>query len=179
MLRKILADRCVVQPAEDQIPDTPIGYALVHHDVCHSFDITQETCKGKPERGGILIGYRRGPHLEITDCTEPRPKDVASLTSFKRVDKFHQEAATKAWLHSNHMATYAGEWHSHPVGPPASSSVDRQTWRNVVARLEIPALFVVVAPSGWRAFRILGHGRHRFVRPLKQIEHGQTGIVFR
>lgn len=139
----------------------------------------QATCTAQPERGGILIGSYRGPHIEVTDYTEPGPKDLAGLSSFTRVDGQHQLAATDAWRRSNNTTTYVGEWHSHPSGPPHPSDLDRQTWKAVIARLNTPCLFVIVSPTGWQTFRILGAKPRADVVPLTCVEHGARGIVYR
>lgn len=139
----------------------------------------QTTCAAQPERGGILIGSYRGPHMEVANYTEPGPRDILGRSSFKRVDGHHQRAATDAWRRSNNTATYVGEWHSHPSGAPHPSGLDRQTWQAVVARLNTPCLFVIVSPTGWQVFRILGTKPLADVVPLTRIEQGTTGIVYR
>lgn len=139
----------------------------------------QAACTAQRERGGVLIGSYRGPHIEVTDCTEPGSKDLARLSSFTRVDEHHQLAATNAWRRSNNTATYVGEWHSHPSGPPHPSGLDRKTWKTVVARLSTPCLFVIVSPTGWQVFRILGVKPRADVVSLTRVEHGAAGIVFR
>lgn len=125
------------------------------------------------------MGSYRGPHIEVTNCTEPGPEDLATLSSFARVDDCHQRAATNAWLHSNQTATYVGEWHSHPFGQPNPSGIDRNTWRTVVARLKMPCLFVIVSPAGWRVFRILGSKPKADAARLKKSDVGTVGLVFR
>ena len=153
------------------------AYALIHHDVCRFFDAIRSACALQEERGGILIGSYRGPHIEITDFTEPGPNDLAALSFFVRVDECHQDAAADAWRRSNGTATYVGEWHSHPFGEAHPSRNDRETWQSVVARLRTPCLFVVVSPSGWQIFRV--SRRHPSdIAPLAQIEVGSTGTVF-
>tara|TARA_R110000787_G_scaffold42334_4_gene104119 strand:+ start:590 stop:1048 length:459 start_codon:yes stop_codon:yes gene_type:complete len=152
---------------------------LLRYKVCDFFDSVRATCTAKPERGGILIGSYRGPHIEITDYTEPGPKDIPGPSSFKRVDERHQRAATNAWHRSDNTATYVGEWHSHPSGQPHPSGLDRQTWKAVVTRLNTPCLFVIVSPTAWQVFRILGTKPLADVVPLTGIEQGTTGIVYR
>lgn len=159
-------------------PNEAFEYALLHYKVCDFFDFMRTTCTAKPERGGILIGYYRGPHIEITDYTKPGPMDIAGPSSFKRVDECHQRAASNAWHRSDNTATYVGEWHSHPSGPPHPSHIDRQTWNAVVIRLQTPCLFVIVSPTAWQVFRTLGPKSFSDVAPMTEIEHGTTGIVY-
>lgn len=159
--------------------DLEFAYALVRHNVCSHFDAMRLTCAAQRERGGILIGSFRGPHIDVLGYTEPGSRDQASQSSFKRLDECHQHVATDAYRRSNGTATYVGEWHSHPFGTPTPSSIDRDTWKMVLARLRTPCLFVVVSPLAWQAFRIRRGQRRADMTPLRQIEIGSTGIVFR
>lgn len=147
--------------------------------MCGFLDGVRRACAGQVERGGILIGSYRGPHIEVVDCTEPGAADKATLSSFTRQDERHQEAAIEAWRKSQHRQTYVGEWHSHPVGRPVPSGMDRRTWRSVVAKLRVPCLFVVVSPSGWHVFRIQRGMAAADIVQLVESENGSTGIVFR
>ena len=151
---KTPSGRRAARPVVPNSPDAEFSYALIHHKVCRLFEITKVACAGQSERGGILIGCHRGPHLEVTDCTEPGREDLASLSSFTRIDAHHQNAATDAWHKSKGTVTYVGEWHSHPFGSPQPSSLDCKTWRNVVKHLKTPCLFVIVSPIEWQTFRI-------------------------
>ncbi|NMM46511.1 hypothetical protein HH303_18615 [Rhodospirillaceae bacterium KN72] len=152
---------------------------MLRYEVGDFFDSMRASCAAKPERGGILIGSYRGPHIEITEYTEPGSKDIAGPSSFKRIDEHHQRAATNAWKRSGNTATFVGEWHSHPSGPPHPSGLDRQTWKAVVTRLNTPCLFVIVSPTAWQLFRVLGTKPYADVVPMTEIEHGTTGIVYR
>ena len=156
-----------------------ISYSLIRFKVCGLFNLTQMACEGEPERGGILLGCHRGPHLEITDFTEPGLNDLASLSSFTRVDKNHQQAATEAWIQSNETVTYVGEWHSHPFGPPQPSSLDHKNWNIVAEHLKTPSLFVIVSPLGWQVFRTRSSRQGGEIVQLELVEYGITGIVFR
>ena len=147
--------------------------------MCSFFDGVRRACAGRVERGGILIGSYRGPHIEVVDCTEPGVADEATLSSFTRQDKRHQEAATEAWRKSQRKQTYVGEWHSHPFGQPVPSGIDRRAWRSVVAKLRVPCLFVVVSPAGWQAFRVRRFTTAADMVPLVERENGSTGVVFR
>ena len=170
--------RTVVPPAVAQASDVEFEYALLRHNVRRFFDTLQTSCSGQPECGGILIGSYRGPHIEIIDCTEPGPADLTTRSSFTRRDEQHQEAATAAWHKSNHIATYVGEWHSHPLGQPRPSGIDRRVWRTVVAHLKTPCVFVIVSPAGWRLFRIPSRKYQSKTAPLVHREDGRVGMVF-
>jgi integrative and conjugative element protein (TIGR02256 family) len=79
---------------------------------------------GKCEAGGILLGLRRDPHLEIVDATLPARGDVRQSHRFIRRSRSHQLAATRAWRQSGQLVDYLGEWHSHPEPHPSPSAID-------------------------------------------------------
>lgn len=154
-------------------------YALLLHKVYFFFEKARCACAGGVECGGILLGSYRGPHIEVVDFTQPGPDDEATLSSFKRKDSKHQDAATKAWHLSNRKQTYVGEWHSHPFGQPVPSSTDKSVWRSVVTKQNAPCLFVVVAPAGWKVFRMQRLAKATHLVALTESEGGSSGVVFR
>ena len=154
------------------------SYALLTHAVCDFLDIMKDSCRGRPEVGGILIGCYRGPHVEVTGQTKPGPKDRSTSTSFVRTDQQHQRSAIKAWHQSGRTKTYVGEWHSHPAGSPKPSHIDESTWRSVVQKLAEPCVFVIVSPTGWRLYRTCTTGKRQFTARMRLVEYGETGIVF-
>lgn len=78
----------------------------------------------KPEAGGILVGFRRKPHLEVVDVSTPAFLDKRTRTGFNRRDGKHQRFAKKCWKESNGYIDYLGEWHTHPEHHPTPSSLD-------------------------------------------------------
>lgn len=101
------------------------------------------------EAGGILIGSYRGPHIEITSCTTPLPKDARRPLLFDRCDPGHQAAALKAWKESSKTLTFVGEWHTHPEPHPSPSGRDAATWRGIMKRVPDPLVFLI---GGWDTF---------------------------
>lgn len=101
------------------------------------------------------MGMRRGAHLEITDATFQGQKDVATPSSFERLDEQHRREITTAWEVEKHRVTIVGDWHSHPSGDGAPSGTDRQAWRKladfakadcvgvILGALNSPRVFVV------------------------------------
>jgi integrative and conjugative element protein (TIGR02256 family) len=85
----------------------------------------------KSEAGGILIGYRRGDHFEVTHATEPTKFDKRSRVHFERLPAIHAETASKLWTDSNGHITYIGEWHTHPEKFPSPSVTDIAEWKNL------------------------------------------------
>lgn len=97
------------------------------------------------EAGGILLGKRRGRHLEVLMATEPMLTDRRLPYFFTREEHGHGEAAKLAWQASGGLVDYLGEWHTHPQRIPVPSSVDRSEWRKLsVTRAEQSPLVVVV-----------------------------------
>lgn len=156
-----------------------VEYALLLHEVYRFFEKTRRTCAGRAECGGILLGSYRGPHIEVVDFTRPGLGDEATLSTFVRRDKQHQDAATRAWHLSNRKQTYVGEWHSHPLGQPVPSWMDRGVWRSVVAKQNAACLFVVVSPAGWKVFRMQRPVKAARMEVLSESESGSSGVVFR
>jgi integrative and conjugative element protein (TIGR02256 family) len=79
------------------------------------------------EVGGLLLGFRRDPHLEITDITLPSPRDSRHRHRFVRQCDSHQRRATAAWESSGGLIDYVGEWHTHPEAIPSPSDTDRKS----------------------------------------------------
>ncbi|GJE46138.1 hypothetical protein F6X53_24220 [Methylobacterium soli] len=96
------------------------------------------------EAGGIFVGSHRGPHIEITICTTPLPRDLRRPTLFDRRDPGHHAAALDAWRRSGGTDTYVGEWHTHPVDNPQPSALDLRTWRGIMGRVADPVVFLIV-----------------------------------
>lgn len=98
------------------------------------------------EAGGIFLGNYRGPHIEITDITEPFAKDVRAKNRFDRKDPGHQLAAKSAWENSMQTTTFTGEWHTHPEDVPTPSSIDLNTWKGIISKSKAPLAFIIL---GW------------------------------
>lgn len=157
----------------------PYRYVLIRHDVCKFLERHVVTCRGRPESGGILIGQYRGPHMEITEWTEPGAADVSSLMAFVKSDPRHQAAATAAWNNSSETKTYAGEWHTHPSGAASPSGIDRNTWKAITRKNRRRSVFVIVSPAGWGVFLVTTRTLlPQNVLQLAKIEDGAIGTVF-
>lgn len=154
------------------------SYALIRHALCAYFDEKKHECADKHESGGILIGSYRGPHVEVVDRTTPGPSDESTLTTFTRQDPIHQAAAHRAWVQSDETLTFIGDWHSHPSGDPHPSSIDRRSWRGVAMGLKAPCVFIIVSPKDWAVFRVASPKEGVKCTKLRQIELGDTGIIF-
>ncbi|MBK7285293.1 MAG: hypothetical protein IPI83_14100 [Sphingomonadales bacterium] len=71
----------------------------------------------QPESGGILLGRRRGKHLEVLLATEPTLDDKRSTFSFGREAVGHAEVAQQTWLRGERQVDYLGEWHASADSP--------------------------------------------------------------
>jgi integrative and conjugative element protein (TIGR02256 family) len=99
----------------------------------------------QPESGGILLGRRRGRHLEVLMATEPSSHDKRSPFFFVREAKGHAEVAEQAWIRGEHQVDYLGEWHTHPQTIPIPSGIDRVEWCKLVQQRPEKTLLTVVA----------------------------------
>lgn len=86
----------------------------------------------QPESGGILLGRRRGKHLEVLLATEPGLHDKRSTYLFLREAEDHAEVAQQVWLKGDRQIDYLGEWHTHPQAVPIPSRIDRAEWCKLI-----------------------------------------------
>lgn len=86
------------------------------------------------EAGGILMGYRRGDHIQIVSASQPHSEDKRSRFGFFRKAPSHQAIVTDFWKASNQTADYVGEWHTHPEQSPQPSQIDIVEWRKICGR---------------------------------------------
>jgi integrative and conjugative element protein (TIGR02256 family) len=100
-----------------------------------------------PEAGGILMGYRRGPHTHVTDGTVPAARDSQWRFGFFRHATHHQRVAMRKWKQSGETMDYVGEWHTHPEDDPTPSGIDLKHWREISATHSKPMVFLIVGRS--------------------------------
>lgn len=100
-----------------------------------------------PEAGGILMGYRRGPHTHVTEATAPTAGDVQRRFGFFRHATHHQRVALCRWKESGETMDYVGEWHTHPDDDPSPSSVDLKHWREIAQASSRPMVFFIIGRS--------------------------------
>lgn len=97
------------------------------------------------ETGGFLLGHRRGSHIEIVEATLQAKMDLASETSFERIDLHHRHRAEAVWEWSAGRIGLVGDWHTHPFGPPLPSMADRNAWRKLVASIRGNGVGIILA----------------------------------
>jgi len=104
------------------------------------------------EAGGILLGRRRGSHIEVVLATVPTQNDRRSTFRFQREAWGHAQVAAHAWVQTGGTTDYIGEWHTHPQREPVPSSIDREEWHKLaVLRPDVPFVALVV---GTRALHL-------------------------
>ena len=119
------------------------GFVLIEEKVLQVFARHRQLHQDAPESGGILLGYRRGSHLHVTEATAPLVSDQASRTRFFRSAAPHQQAALARWRESGGTMDYLGEWHTHPEHSPSPSTIDTGGWQRICSKRKTPMLFVI------------------------------------
>lgn len=127
------------------LPFGPKGAKLlIEASVFERFATFRQLASSAPESGGILMGYRRGPHTHVTEATVPSRRDVQRRFGFFRHAAHHQRVALRRWKETDQTLDYVGEWHSHPEDNPAPSGTDLREWREIMAANARPMVFVIV-----------------------------------
>lgn len=119
------------------------GFILLEARVLAVLTQHRQIHGGTPESGGILLGYRRGTHLHVTEATAPQPSDQGSRTRFLRSASPHQQAALTRWRDSGKTVDYLGEWHTHPEACPSPSMIDTSGWGRIYSKRRVPMLFII------------------------------------
>lgn len=121
------------------------GHVLIELAVMMKLAAYRQDNALKPEAGGILLGFRRDPHIHVVDATVPGSRDRALRTRFWRSAESHQRIARERWLSSGHTLDYVGEWHTHPQLSPSPSVIDTSEWRRIsTLRGEEQMLFLIL-----------------------------------
>lgn len=141
-------------------PFLPEGLLLVEGALVEKMRTFRQDSPGKLEGGGILLGYRRGPHLHLADATTPSSEDRRARTSFHRAAKYHQEVALTRWSESGGVLDYLGEWHTHPESEPNPSLLDLEQWRIIHdLKNQAPMTFIILGDRGIDWYGIGHRGR--------------------
>lgn len=134
------------------VPEIVLQYSsrlvLFESPVVETLNTWRQSGK-RSEAGGILVGYRRGDHLHIVDCTTPYLQDRRSRFRFFRRDARHRQVARRYWDRTQHQAYYLGEWHTHPEDYPTPSQIDHAGWDTLMrSSLGPDILFLIVGRIG-------------------------------
>lgn len=134
------------------------------------------TYAGRTERGGILLGSRRGLHLHVEAATVPSRWDKGTMFAFHRGTAGHQAAALRRWKSSRNTSDWLGEWHSHPEQFPSPSNIDLKCWNSIVHHHGRPMVFVIF---GYKDIWVGLHSPGR-VNPVRYrpVEVSGAGIAY-
>lgn len=125
------------------------GLVLIEGSVVDTLNRWRQHGQQK-EAGGILLGFKRPPHLHITACTTPFSRDKRSYLHFFRRDPRHVFFARRLWSQSRGHIYYLGGWHTHPVEIPCPSRLDKREWRKLIkSSLGPQLLFVIIGRKQW------------------------------
>lgn len=131
-----------------QSDDDP-SRVLIPSAIVDQLNQFEQTGQQDLEAGGLLLGLRRGPHIEIVRITTPLQEDIRTRTSFRRRDLGHFELADLLWMDSQRTVGYVGEWHTHPEPLPIPSSIDSAEWRRVMRIEKRTTIFLIVGTRNW------------------------------
>jgi integrative and conjugative element protein (TIGR02256 family) len=123
---------------------------LIEQDVLERIRSYRQLRNSDTEAGGILLGYRRLPHIHVVEATTPFRGDRRSRYEFDRRDPRHAQHALQRWQASRGLIDCVGEWHTHPEAHPRPSSLDSSEWRRILSNLSSARIFAIVGmTSEW------------------------------
>jgi integrative and conjugative element protein (TIGR02256 family) len=118
----------------------------------------REAERGYPnETGGVLIGFADADHderIQVISQIGPGPMATHKPFRFEPDSEWQRWQIADAYAQSGHIATYLGDWHSHPRGGGTPSSIDRSTAKEISncmeARVAHPLILIVYGePEAW------------------------------
>lgn len=109
------------------------------------------------ETGGVLLGYRAAEDnslIQIMFATGPGPLAIHEPSRFEPDSKWQEAEIDQLYQRSGRIATYLGDWHSHPRGSTQPSKLDRSTVRRMArhspARVPRPLMLILAgSPDRW------------------------------
>jgi len=156
--------------------NSPPSAILIAHTAIEPILADAARYAGRSERGGIFLGLRRGPHLEIKEATLPTRWDRGTMFAFHRAAAGHRAVALQRWRKSGRVMDWVGEWHSHPERFPSPSSIDLRNWQQITKSRSDQMAFLIVGYEGlW-----LGLCRPNRLKPIRYVEaeRSDAGIAF-
>ncbi len=122
------------------------------------------------ETGGMLLGYVRSGrgHLDfvVTARVAGGPRAEHQPDRFVPDGDWQQRKLERAYRDSGRVASYLGDWHSHPTGGLQPSRIDRRTAARVAAtkaaRAPIPVCLILSATAVACDARVYTFERKRF-----------------
>ena len=139
------------------VDEETIYQSSVHDLVILSEQVTstllqyRQVAPNSKEAGGVLIGERRGPHLVVTNISEPGSADKRSRCRFDRKSKHHQKLIDESHSISRGKLQYLGEWHTHPERNPSPSQLDLASWKSNIDDNKPMIVIIVGIETIWTA----------------------------
>lgn len=120
-------------------------------------EMSREAQNRQPdESGGVLMGYAdcADPSLiRVTTQIGPGPKAMHRPHRFEPDADWQRDEVARCYEQSGRIATYLGDWHSHPGGSAKPSRLDRKTARSIArspeARLQHPLMVILAGSNDW------------------------------
>lgn len=78
------------------------------------------------ETGGILLGHTTDTDHVVTHMIGPGPKATHQRYTFTPDSDWQTDQVANAWEREP-TVQYLGDWHTHPLGSPRFSTLDRKT----------------------------------------------------
>jgi integrative and conjugative element protein (TIGR02256 family) len=135
------------------------------------------------ETGGILVGYEVAQEsaVVITHLVGAGPSASYSRSEFVPDGRWQERHVAAIYEASGRLATYLGDWHSHPDGYLSPSRKDHRTARAIAryaaARARRPLMLIVASEAeSWSvaAFRL----RRRKLRAMQIRSYDDGGDEF-
>lgn len=85
---------------------------------------------GKRETGGMIVGYEgrdRAGEVVVTELIAAGPKAKRGEYEFHPDGRWQRRELARLYEESGRVATFLGDWHSHPHGLPLPSETDLET----------------------------------------------------
>jgi integrative and conjugative element protein (TIGR02256 family) len=91
--------------------------------------------QGETETGGMLVGYEgaRGHEVVLTDLIDAGPRASHAEYAFNPDGRWQRQQLARIYADSGRVATFVGDWHSHPHGLPLPSEQDVETAQRTAA----------------------------------------------
>lgn len=122
------------------------------------------------ESGGILLGtYYKSGKIVIGYNSTPYPKDIRSITGFKRRDEGHLEFYHEYNSKSEGKISYVGDWHTHPSFFSIPSYVDKLTWKKSLkyeTENGLPLFFIILCNNEISVW--MGDPHTKTIKKLKE-----------
>ncbi|HBE8719201.1 TPA: Mov34/MPN/PAD-1 family protein [Clostridioides difficile] len=126
---------------------------------------------GMNEFGGILLGRILSDftEYEVVDISEPCDKDKSSKYGFIRNKENAQEVVNNAFVKSDGIIQYMGEWHTHPEINPRPSYIDKILLNKCFKNENIPnIIFMLILGNQGELY--VGY-KNKYTKNVKEIRN--------